>query len=328
MVTGADGFIGSHLAEELLKKGHNVRAFVLYNSFNSWGWLDHLKKMLKDNMEVISGDVRDPFCVRQAMKGCDCVIHLAALIAIPHSYSAPYSYVDTNITGTLNVLNAARDEGVERFIHTSTSEVYGSALSVPMSEGHPLQGQSPYSASKIGADQMALAYHRSFQTPVIVIRPFNTYGPRQSARAVIPTVITQALAGAENIRLGSLHPKRDFSFIEDTVSGFIAALSSDKGIGEVFNLGAGFEISIKETVDLILKITGSNMQVITDSLRVRPQKSEVNRLLSDNTKARTILGWVPQFADKKGFEKGLEITVEWFSKKENLSGYKPNMYNT
>ncbi|MBU2628353.1 MAG: NAD-dependent 4,6-dehydratase LegB [Proteobacteria bacterium] len=327
LVTGADGFIGSHLAEALVRQNYSVKAFVLYNSFNSWGWLDHADKSVTGNMEIISGDVRDPFCVTEAMKDCDIVLHLAALIAIPYSYHAPASYVDTNITGTLNILCAARQWEVQKVIHTSTSEVYGSALFVPITEDHPLQGQSPYSATKIGADQLALSFYRSFHTPVTVVRPFNTYGPRQSARAVIPTVITQILSGRKKLKLGALDPTRDFSYIEDTVNGFIAAATSKKGNGEVINLGTGFDISIKDTVDIILRLMSSNMEIETEPQRIRPEKSEVNRLCSDNTKAKDLLDWKPKFSGKKGLEKGLEKTIEWFSKKENLAGYKTDIYN-
>ena len=327
LVTGADGFIGSHLAEELVRQNYNVKAFVLYNSFNSWGWLDHADKAITDNMEIISGDVRDPFCVNKAMKSCDAVMHLAALIAIPYSYHAPASYVDTNITGTLNILTAAKESGIRKVIHTSTSEVYGSAMFVPITEDHPLQAQSPYSATKIGADQLALSYYRSFNTPVTVVRPFNTYGPRQSARAVIPTVITQILSGRKKIKMGSLNPTRDFSYVEDTVNGFIAAAKSETTNGEVINLGTGFEISIKETLGIILRLMGSDMKIETETQRVRPEKSEVNRLCSDNTKARKFLGWKPKFSGKKGLEKGLEKTIEWFSKKKNIAGYKTDIYN-
>ena len=327
LVTGADGFIGSHLAEELVRQNYNVKAFVLYNSFNSWGWLDHADKAITDNMEIISGDVRDPFCVNKAMKSCDAVMHLAALIAIPYSYHAPASYVDTNITGTLNILTAAKESGIRKVIHTSTSEVYGSAMFVPITEDHPLQAQSPYSATKIGADQLALSYYRSFNTPVTVVRPFNTYGPRQSARAVIPTVITHILSGKKKIKMGSLNPTRDFSYVEDTVNGFIAAAKSETTNGEVINLGTGFEISIKETLGIILRLMGSDMKIETETQRVRPEKSEVNRLCSDNTKARKFLGWKPKFSGKKGLEKGLEKTIEWFSKKKNIAGYKTDIYN-
>ncbi|NOX34959.1 MAG: SDR family NAD(P)-dependent oxidoreductase [Deltaproteobacteria bacterium] len=327
LVTGAGGFIGSHLAEELVRQNYKVKAFVLYNSFNSWGWLDNADKAVTDNMEIICGDVRDPFCVNDAVKGCDAVMHLAALIAIPYSYMAPASYVDTNITGTLNILSAAKKSGVEKVIHTSTSEVYGSAMFVPITEDHPLQGQSPYSATKIGADQLALSYYRSFNTPVTIIRPFNTYGPRQSARAVIPTIITQVLSGKKNIKLGHLTPTRDFSYVEDTVNGFIAAARSETCNGEVINLGTGFEISIKDIVEMILRLMGSDMKIETERQRTRPEKSEVNRLCSDNTKAKRLLDWEPAFSNRKGLEKGLEKTIEWFSKKKNISGYKTGIYN-
>ncbi len=327
LVTGADGFIGSHLAEALVQKNYNVKAFAFYNSFNSLGWLDHAPKKLTSNMEIFSGDIRDPHAVNQAVKGCDIVFHLAALIAIPYSYTAPASYVDTNITGTLNILQAAREHDVKKIIHTSTSEVYGSALFVPITEAHPLQGQSPYSATKIGADQMALSFHKSFNLPVCVVRPFNTYGPRQSARAVIPTVISQIASGQKKISLGSLDPTRDFNFIQDTVNGFIAAAGSEKVIGQVINLGTGFEISIRDTVDLIADIMGAGIQICLDSQRVRPEKSEVDRLCADNTKAMKLMNWKPEFAGRKGLKKGLEKTVKWFSKPENLSFYKSRNYN-
>ena len=277
LVTGADGFIGSHLVEGLVRAGTAVRAFVLYNSFNSWGWLDHCAPDVKGHFDVFAGDVRDPHGVRLAMQQCDAVLHLAALIAIPYSYHSPDTYVDTNIKGTLNVLQAARDLSVGRVVHTSTSEVYGTARFVPITEEHPLQGQSPYSATKIGADQIALAFHASFDTPVVVIRPFNTYGPRQSARAVIPSVITQVAGGQRQIRLGALHPTRDFSFVTDTVAGFIAALHADRVVGEVINLGSGFEISIGETAQTIAAVMGTTIEVMLDEQRLRPEKSEVER---------------------------------------------------
>ncbi|MEK9702701.1 MAG: NAD-dependent 4,6-dehydratase LegB, partial [Deltaproteobacteria bacterium] len=289
LITGADGFIGSHLTELLIREGYDVRALVLYNSFNSWGWLDHCAEDVKGQFEVFAGDVRDPHGVRQAMKDCDAVLHLAALIAIPYSYHSPDTYVDTNIKGTLNVLQAARDLEVQRVIHTSTSEVYGTARFVPITEEHPLQGQSPYSASKIGADQLALSFHASFQTPVCVIRPFNTYGPRQSTRAVIPTIISQLAGGLHQVKLGATHPTRDFNYVADTVSGFLAALRSESGIGEVINLGSNFEISIGETAETIAELMGVKMEVLKEEQRLRPEKSEVERLWADNTKAKNLL---------------------------------------
>lgn len=327
LVTGADGFIGSHLVEELIRQGNDVRAFVLYNSFNSWGWLDNSPKEIKKNLEVFSGDIRDPHGVKQAMRDCDMVIHLAALIAIPYSYHSPDTYVDTNIKGTLNVLQAARELEVEKIVHTSTSEVYGTAKYVPINEEHPLQGQSPYSASKIGADQIAMSFFNSFNIPVAIIRPFNTYGPRQSARAIIPTVITQIASGKRKLKLGALHPTRDFNYIKDTVNGFIAIADSDKSIGEVINIGSNYEISIGDTVNLIADIMGEKIEIQTDPERLRPEKSEVERLWADNTKAKKLLGWEPQFSGIDGLRRGLADTVEWFSNPENLKNYKADIYN-
>ena len=327
LVTGADGFIGSHLTEELVRRGCNVKAFVLYNSFNSWGWLDHSPQEIKENLEVFAGDIRDPHGVKLAMEGCDTVLHLAALIAIPYSYHSPDTYVDTNIKGTLNIVQAARELNVQKVVHTSTSEVYGTARFVPITEEHPLQGQSPYSASKIGADQIALSYHKSFGTPVVVVRPFNTYGPRQSARAVIPTIITQIAAGNSSVTLGSLHPTRDFSFMTDTVNGMIAAAEGEAGVGEVINLGSGFEISIGDTVRLISEVMGVDIDIISDEQRLRPEKSEVERLWADTGKAGTLLDWNPKFGGLEGFKKGLAETAAWFKEPENLKAYKHNVYN-
>ena len=326
-MTGADGFIGSHLVEHLVRLGHDVRAFVLYNSFNSWGWLDSCAPDVVGKFEVFAGDIRDPHGVRAAMQDCDVVLHLAALIGIPYSYHSPDTYVDTNIKGTLNVLQAGRDLGVSQIIHTSTSEVYGSAQFVPITELHPLEGQSPYSASKIGADQMALAFHRSFGTPVTVIRPFNTYGPRQSARAVIPTVITQLAAGEGPIRLGSVHPTRDFSFVNDTVNGFVSAIGSERSFGEVVNLGSGFEVSIETTVQMIEEIMGVTTDVQTHEDRVRPPLSEVDRLWADTSKAKDLLGWQPVYGGLDGFRRGLEETITWFREPKNLARYKSDVYN-
>jgi len=327
LVTGADGFIGSHLVEQLVLQGHDVRAFVFYNSFNSWGWLDSCAPDVVGQFDVFSGDIRDPHGVRTAMQDCDVVLHLAALIGIPYSYHSPDTYVDTNIKGTLNVLQAARDLEVDQVIHTSTSEVYGSAQFVPITELHPLEGQSPYSASKIGADQMALAFHRSFGTPVTVIRPFNTYGPRQSARAVIPTVITQIASGRGPVRLGSLDPTRDFSFVSDTVSGFVSAIGSENSFGQVINLGSGFEVSIAETVQMIAEIMGVTTEVQTQEERVRPPLSEVDRLWADNSKAKKLLWWQPVYGGFDGFRRGLEETIEWFSEPANLARFKSDVYN-
>ena len=326
-MTGADGFIGSHLVEHLVRLGHDVRAFVLYNSFNSWGWLDSCAPDVVGKFEVFAGDIRDPHGVRAAMQDCDVVLHLAALIGIPYSYHSPDTYVDTNIKGTLNVLQAGRDLGVSQIIHTSTSEVYGSAQFVPITELHPLEGQSPYSASKIGADQMALAFHRSFDMPITVIRPFNTYGPRQSARAVIPTVITQLAAGEGPIRLGSVHPTRDFSFVNDTVNGFVSAIGSERSFGEVVNLGSGFEVSIETTVQMIEEIMGVTTDVQTHEDRVRPPLSEVDRLCADTSKAKDLLGWQPVYGGLDGFRRGLEETIAWFREPKNLARYKSDVYN-
>lgn len=327
LVTGADGFIGSHLTEALVQAGHKVRAFVFYNSFNSWGWLDECSPEVKGQFEVFAGDIRDPNGVRTAMKDCDAVLHLAALIAIPYSYHSPDTYVDTNIKGTLNVVQAAREFGVKRVVHTSTSEVYGTALFVPITEEHPLQGQSPYSASKIGADQIAMSFYRSFETPVVVLRPFNTYGPRQSARALIPTVITQIASGKRQIRLGALHPTRDFSYVADTVAGFIAALNADQVAGEIINLGSNFEITIGDAARAIAEIVGRQIEIVTDEQRLRPENSEVERLFASNEKARRLLGWVPQYGGLAGFKRGLARTVEWFSDAQNLARYRADRYN-
>jgi dTDP-glucose 4,6-dehydratase len=327
LVTGADGFIGSHLVETLVRTGLGVRAFVMYNSFNSWGWLDDCAPEVKGRFEVFAGDIRDPHGVRTAMQDCDAVLHLAALIAIPYSYHSPDTYVDTNVKGTLNVVQAARDLGVSRIVHTSTSEVYGTARFVPMTEEHPLQGQSPYSASKIGADQIAMSFHASFGTPVVVVRPFNTYGPRQSARAVIPAVIAQIASGRRQIQLGALHPTRDFSFVTDTVAGFIAALDADGVVGEVVNLGSGFEISIGDTARAIADVMGMAIDVVLDQQRIRPERSEVERLCADNAKARRLLNWSPQYAGLEGFKRGLIRTVEWFNDPANLSRYRADVYN-
>lgn len=327
LITGADGFIGSHLTEYLVRQGADIRAFVYYNSFNSWGWLDSAPAEIKDKIDVFAGDIRDPNGVRNAVKGCDIILHLAALIAIPYSYHSPDTYVDTNIKGTLNILQAARDMGVSRIVQTSTSEVYGTAQFVPITEEHPLHGQSPYSASKIGADQMAISFHRSFETPVTIIRPFNTYGPRQSARAVIPTIISQIAAGKEVIKLGSISPTRDFTFVEDTVKGFAAIASCDAAIGEVVNIGSNFEISIGELVNVIADVMGKKITIETEESRLRPGKSEVERLLADTTKAQELFGWKPEYSGLEGFRKGIEKTAQWFTKPANLAMYKTGIYN-
>ena len=328
LVTGADGFIGSHLTEALVRAGHKVRAFVLYNSFNSWGWLDHCPPAVKGQFEVFVGDIRDPHGVCAAMAGCDAVLHLAALIGIPYSYHSPDTYVDTNVKGTLNVLQAARDLGVRRLIHTSTSEVYGSARFVPISEEHPLQGQSPYSATKIAADQLAYSFYASFGLPVVIARPFNTYGPRQSARAVIPTIITQIASGQRKIKLGSVSPTRDFNYVQDTVAGFIAALGSDQGLGEVVNLGSNFEISVGDTARLIAEVMNVDIEIITDEARMRPEHSEVERLWADNTKARRLFNWQPDYRGREGFRRGLAQTAQWFNDPANAIRYKADRYNT
>ncbi|MDP2859932.1 MAG: NAD-dependent 4,6-dehydratase LegB [Bacillota bacterium] len=327
LVTGADGFIGSHLTEALVRSGHDVRAFVLYNSFNSWGWLDHCPVGIRRELDVFAGDIRDTNGVRAAMKGCDRVLHLAALVAIPYSYHSPATYVDTNVRGTLNVVQAAQELEVEKVVHTSTSEVYGSAQFVPITESHPIVGQSPYAASKIGADQIALSFHASFGTPITVLRPFNTYGPRQSARAVIPAIVIQITNGCRAVRLGSLHPTRDFTYVSDTVAGFIAALESPDCVGEVINIGSGFEISVGATALLVAEIMGVDIDIHADEQRVRPQKSEVARLFASNTKAKELLGWQPRYGDIGGFRRGLVETIAWFNEPGNLVSYKPDRYN-
>lgn len=327
LITGADGFIGSHLTEELVRRGHDVRVFVYYNSFNSWGWLDHIDAEVKKSLDVFSGDIRDPHGVRTAMKGCDIVLHLAALIAIPYSYHSPDTYVDTNVKGTLNIVQAARDLGVSKVVHTSTSEVYGTARFVPITEEHPLQGQSPYSASKIGADQIAMSFYNSFNTPVAIIRPFNTYGPRQSARAVIPTIITQIANGVRTLKLGSLHPTRDFNYVSDTVSGFIAVAESNLSVGQVINIGSNFEVSIGDTVRTIADIMQVDVDIQSDDQRVRPDKSEVERLWADNRKAFELTSWQPAYGGGGGFRRGLEETIAWFTRPNNLNLYKADRYN-
>lgn len=326
LVTGADGFIGSHLVEELVRQGREVKAFVLYNSFDSWGWLDQAPQEIKDAIEVVSGDVRDPICVRNAMAGCGAVMHLAALIAIPYSYVAPHSYVDVNVVGTLNVVQAARDLGVEKVMHTSTSEVYGTAQFVPITEEHPLVGQSPYSASKIGADQLAMSYWRSFEVPVAIARPFNTYGPRQSARAVIPTVITQIAGGKKIIELGALSPTRDFNFVKDTVLGMIAILDGQASVGKVINIGSGYEISVGDMVKLVAEIMNSEVEIVSKNERIRPEASEVERLLADASIAKSLLGWEPKISGREGLKQGLSETVKWFSSAENLAQYRIGQY--
>ncbi len=321
LVTGADGFIGSHLTESLLEKGYEVKAFTMYNSFNTWGWLDTLPKEKLNQIEIFSGDVRDPNGVKEALKGMDGVFHLAALIAIPFSYHSPDSYVDTNIKGTLNVLQAARALETERVLITSTSEVYGTAQYVPIDEKHPFQGQSPYSATKIGADRLAESFYRSFNLPVSIVRPFNTYGPRQSARAVIPTIISQLLSGEEEIKLGSLTPTRDFNYVKDTVAGFIAIAESDKTIGEEINIATQQEISIGELADEIIRQITPKARIICDEQRLRPEKSEVNRLLGANEKIKRLTDWKMQYT----FKQGIRETIEWM--KLHLNSYKSDIYN-
>lgn len=321
LVTGADGFIGSHLVEELVRQGCDVRAFVFYNSFNSWGWLDHLPKDVRSDIDVFSGDIRDPHGVSVALKGMDVVFHLAALIAIPFSYHSPDSYVDTNIKGTLNILQSSRDQNLERVLVTSTSEVYGTAQYVPIDEKHPYQGQSPYSASKIGADRMAESFYRSFELPVTIVRPFNTFGPRQSARAFIPTVITQLLSGFKEIKLGSLTPSRDLNYVKDVVQGFISIADSAQTIGEEVNIATQSEITMEDMVKKIMTLIGVECRVVTDAQRIRPDKSEVMRLCGANEKIRQLTGWVPKY----GLDEGLRETIEWF--RGNLERYKPELYN-
>ena len=323
LVTGADGFIGSHLTEKLIKQGYNVKAFVYYNSFNSWGWIDSFSEEIKSKIEIFSGDIRDPNGVRIAMEGCDTVFHLAALIAIPFSYHSPDSYVDTNIKGTLNVLQAARQLNTNRILVTSTSEVYGTAQYVPIDEKHPFQGQSPYSATKIGADRLAESFYRSFDLPVTIVRPFNTYGPRQSARAIIPTIITQLLNGFNEVKLGDLTPTRDLSFVQDTVNGFIEIAKSEKTIGEEINIATQSEISIGNLAKKLIKMISPEAKIKQDKNRIRPEKSEVYRLFGSNEKLKELTNWKQQYS----LEKGLQETIEWFKKPDNFKRYKPEIYN-
>ncbi|MBC7568936.1 MAG: SDR family NAD(P)-dependent oxidoreductase [Spirosoma sp.] len=323
LITGADGFIGSHLVEKLLRDGYAVKAFTYYNSFNSWGWLDTLPAEILHEVEIFAGDIRDPNGVRTAMQGVDTVFHLAALIAIPYSYHSPDSYVDTNVKGTLNILQAARDLNVEKILVTSTSEVYGTAQFVPITETHPRQGQSPYSATKIGADAMADAYYRSFNLPVVTVRPFNTYGPRQSARAVIPTIITQLLSGQRNIKLGATHPTRDLVFVADTVNGFAEIARHDTLIGQEVNIATNTEISIGDLARLIIDLMGADAEIVSDDQRLRPEKSEVERLFGDNQKITSATPWRPQYS----LADGLRQTIDWFSQPENLRQYKAHLYN-
>lgn len=327
LITGADGFIGSHLVEHLVPQVKQVRALVLYNSFNNWGWLDSCDPAIKDAIDVRAGDIRDPHLMQSIVSGCTSIIHLAALIPIPYSYLAPASYIDINVHGTLNLLQSARQHNVERFIHTSTSEVYGTAQQVPIPEEHRLNAQSPYAASKVAADQLALSFQAAFELPVTIARPFNTYGPRQSARAVIPTVISQIAAKQQQIKLGSITPTRDFNFIADQVRGFSSLLAAEQVAGEVFNFGTGFEATIEDTVKLIAELMGESVEIICDQARIRPEQSEVERLCADSNKAKQVLNWQPEYPGMSGLENGLRQTIEWFSQPENLRLYKPEVYN-
>ncbi len=328
LVTGADGFIGSHLVEGLLDRGYLVKGLAQYNSFGRLGWLEDIKSSNSDNLQIISGDIRDPFFVNDIVQECNAVLHLAALIAIPHSYVSPSSYLETNVMGTLNVLNACKIRGDLKVVCTSSSEIYGSAQYVPIDELHPINAQSPYAASKIGADQLALSYIKSFDLPISIVRPFNTYGPRQSNRAVIPSIICQIVNGAKEIYLGDVTPTRDFSYVTDTVNGFIQMLEIEPSISEIINLGSDFEISIEKVVRLVSDIVGYSVRIKKDSQRLRPKNSEVNRLLADTEKAKKLLNWAPEFAGEEGFKRGLEKTVEWFQNPKNLEKYKTFEYIT
>lgn len=325
LVTGADGFIGSHLVETLVSKGYKVRALALYNSFNNWGWLEGIQGL--KNVEVVCGDVRDSSFCRKITKDIDVVFHLAALIAIPYSYDAPQSYVDTNVHGTLNICQASLENGVKKVLHTSTSEVYGSALYVPIDEEHKLQPQSPYSASKIAADAMAMSFHHSFKLPLTIVRPFNTYGPRQSARAVIPTIISQISRGERVIKLGALSPTRDFSYVQDTVDGFIEIAKSDRTVGKTLNLGSNFEISVGDTVKLISKVMNRDIEIVCENERLRPEGSEVHRLFASNSLVKSLTDWKPKYHGLHGFEEGLKVTADWFQNPMNLKNYKTDIYN-
>ena len=326
-ITGADGFIGSHLTEKLVLKGHNVKCLSLYNSFNSWGWLEHIDHEVKKNIEIITGDIRDEYLIRSIIKNkIDVVINLAALIGIPYSYRASKSYFDTNVYGLMNILNSVKDFNIKKIIHTSTSEVYGTPESIPITEKHNVSGQSPYAASKIAADQLAISYQKSFKLPVTILRPFNTFGPRQSARAIIPTIITQILH-SNVIKLGSLSPTRDFIFVDDTVDGFIRSISSKKNIGEIINIGSGFEISIRDLAKKISNLMGKKISIIEKNERKRPEASEVKRLLASTKKAKKLINWNPKYSSKKGFDAGLIKTINWFSNKGNLKFYKQDLFN-
>jgi NAD dependent epimerase/dehydratase len=327
LVTGAGGFIGSHLTEALVRKGYDVRALVHYNSLNSCGWLDRVDRPIRESLDLFRGDIRDPHGMKRALQGCELVLHLAALIAIPYSYHAPDTYIDTNVKGTLNVLQAARELGAAKVVQTSTSEVYGTARFVPITEEHPVNGQSPYSASKIAADQLALSFYYSFGTPVALVRPFNTYGPRQSARAVIPTIITQIAGGCRRIKLGAVSPTRDFNFVKDTVRGFISIAEAGRTVGEVVNIGSNFEVSVETTARMIAKLMGAEIEIITDEARFRPQKSEVERLWASNHKANSLTGWTPKYGGLEGFKRGLAETIAWFQIPENQAFYRADLYN-
>ncbi len=326
LITGAGGFIGSHLTESLLLAGYDVRAFIHYNAMDRWGWLDYIDPELRNKLDIFKGDIRDPHGVSHAVKGCQVIFHLAALIGIPYSYHSPDTYIDTNVKGTLNILQAARQHQVEKIIQTSTSEVYGTAQYVPIDENHPLQAQSPYAASKIGGDQLALSFFRSFGTPVTVIRPFNTYGPRQSTRAVIPTIITQIAAGQKVIQLGALSPTRDFNYVQDTVDGFIAGAISNASIGEVINIGSNYEVAIGDLAKVIADVMQANIEIVSQDERLRPKKSEVNRLWADNSKAKRLLSWQPDFGGIEGLKRGLKITADWFTNQDNLKRYRSERY--
>ena len=326
-VTGGSGFIGSHLIEYLVKKGHRVKTIVPYNIENSWGWIDTFDKNIIKNIEVISGDICDQNIILKTVKNVEVLFHLAALISIPYSYISPRSYISTNILGTLNLLEAIKISSIETFVHTSTSEVYGNSQYLPINEIHPLNAQSPYAASKIAADQLCLSYYRSFNLPIVILRPFNTFVPRQSLRAVIPTMILQTIKNNKNIKLGNLSTKRDFSYISDTVEGLASCIRNKKCIGDVINLGTGFDLSMEKTLKIIQQKLGKKLNVIIEKNRLRPKKSEVNQLVSSNIKAKKILGWKPKFSNLNGFKKGLENTIEWFKKPENIKYYKSNMYN-
>lgn len=325
-VTGADGFIGSHLVEALIKRKYNVKALVYYNSYSSFGWLDQIDKRVRNKIEIVMGDVRDINFINNCLKNCDKVIHLAALVGIPYSYNSPRSYLETNVLGTLNIFESAKNLKIKKIIHTSTSEVYGTPNYLPIDEQHNLNAQSPYAASKIAADQLALSFSQSFSTPVSIVRPFNTYGPRQSARAIIPTIILQILAGRKKIKLGNVYSTRDLSYVDDTVDGFLAILKKNVN-GHVINLGCGYDISIKDLVKLISKEMSVKVEILSDKKRIRPKKSEVEKLRSDNSKARKMLAWKPKYFNKKGLIRGISKTIDWFSKKENLKSYKSELYN-